>query len=601
MAPGDEAGCLALLPMPPSATLSNVLRLLLADADREVRVRLMVATIVVSLGGLLAALAPLALKALVDLLAGANGAVAAVTRDALGFALGYVATLCAGRLLNDIRPLMMGAAEQRLHARLSRRLFAHLLDLPASFHLDRRTGALSQSLAQSAAASQTILANIVQSLPLAVELATVVVILAHLGQPALVFIFVVSAGAYAIVFRDGTGRVRRRSKAVSASALAAHATVADTLLNIETIKCFNANDVANRHFAALTAVLERSWLLLHHQRLKLGLAASAIFATSVSTSFIVAIAAVEGGTLSLGGFVLATVYILQMARPIETLGAAARDIGQAIEFIDPALQILGLPAERARTPLDAEQRHDPESRPIEIRLQDVHLSYAGGPPVLSRLNLHIPAGQTLAIVGPSGSGKSSLARLLLGLVAPDSGQILFDQVPGERLGPAGCRALIGVVAQDVMLFDDTIAQNVGIGRPQATRKDIEDACRVARVHDFIQALPNGYDTRVGERGLKLSGGERQRIAIARAILKRPNIYLFDEATSALDSHTEAAIVDDLRRICRGRTTIMITHRMAVAQHADRLALLQDGRIQECGTHRELLERRRSTGDARHRA
>lgn len=591
MAPGDQAGSLVSLPMPPSATLGSVLRLLLADADRGIWVRLVVALLVVGLGGLLAALAPLALKALVDTLASAQGPASAVSRDALVLALAYVATLCMGRLLNDIRPLMMGAAEQRLHARLSRRFFAHMLDLPASFHLDRKTGALSHSLAQSSAASQSILANVVQSLPSVIELGTVIVVLGHLGQPALVLIFVASAAAYAVVFRDGTGRVRRRGQDVSAHAIAAHANVADALLNIETIKCFNAHDAARQRFAALTAALERSWLGLHHQRLKLGLAASIVFATSVTASFVVAIGAVERGTLSIGGFVLASVYILQMARPVETLGAAARDIGQAIEFIEPALRILAQPVERAaRTQLGATQRHNPGSKPVDIRLCKVHLSYSGGPPVLKDLDLHIPAGQTLAIVGPSGCGKSSLARLLLGLVEPDAGRVLFGQVSSDCLAPAEIRAMIGVVSQDVMLLDDTIALNVAIGRPQASRTDIEHACRAAQVHDFIRSLPAGYDTRVGERGLKLSGGERQRIAIARAILRQPAIYLFDEATSALDSLTEARIVGDLRRICSGRTTIMITHRMAVARHADRVALLQDGRILESGTHGELLAR-----------
>lgn len=595
MAPGDKAGRLVsppMPPMPPSATLRSVLRLLFADADREIWVRLVAALLVVGLGGLLAALAPLALKALVDTLASAQGRAAAIPRDALLFALAYVATLCVGRLLNDIRPLLMGAAEQRLHARLSRRFFAHVLDLPASFHLDRKIGALSHSLAQSSAASQSILANVVQSLPLLVELGTVIVVLGQLGQPALVLIFVASAAAYAVVFRDGTGRVRCRSKEVSARAIAAHASVADALLNVETIKCFNANDAANRRFTALTAALERSWLGLQQQRLKLGLAASIVFAASFTASFFVAIDAVERGTLSIGGFVLSTLYILQMARPIETLGAAARDIGQAIEFIDPALRILEQPVERAaRSQLGAAQCHNSDSKPVDIHLCNVHLSYSGGPPVLTRLDLHIPAGQTLAIVGPSGSGKSSVARLLLGLVEPDSGQVLFGLESSDRLDPARTRAMIGVVSQDVMLFDDTIAMNVAVGRPQAVRAEIEDACRAARVHDFIQSLPAGYDTRVGERGLKLSGGQRQRIGIARAILKQPGIYLFDEATSALDSRTEARIVSDLRRICAGRTTILITHRMTVARHADRIAVLQDGRIRESGTHDELLNRR----------
>lgn len=229
--------------------------------------------------------------------------------------------------------------------------------------------------------------------------------------------------------------------------------------------------------------------------------------------------------------------------------------------------------------------------PVDIRFCKVQLSYpGGGAPVLSDLDLHIPAGKSLAIVGPSGSGKSSLAKLLLGLVEADAGQILFGQTPSDHLTPADIRAMIGVVSQDVTLFDDSIAENVRIGRPHATRTEIEDACRAAQAHDFIQSLPAGYDTRVGERGLKLSGGERQRIAIARAIIRQPSIYLLDEATSALDGRTEAQIVRSLGRICAGRTMIMITHRVAAARYADRIAVLQEGHILELGSHGELLAR-----------
>jgi ABC-type multidrug transport system fused ATPase/permease subunit len=265
---------------------------------------------------------------------------------------------------------------------------------------------------------------------------------------------------------------------------------------------------------------------------------------------------------------------------------------QAIEFMGPTLGALAESVESAApTEPDSTPPHAYRRGAVDIRFCDVHLSYESDPPVLSDLNLHVPAGQTLAVVGPRGAGKTSLARLLLSLVKPDSGRILFDLVPGDWLGPAAVRTLIGVVSQDVMLLDDTIAANVSIGRPQATQADIEVACRAVRIRDFIRSLPAGYDTRVGERGLKLSGGERQRLAIARAILKQPSVYLLDEATSALDVRTEAAIVRDLRRICAGRTTIMITHRLAVARHADRIAVLQDGRIGELGTHRELMDGR----------
>lgn len=579
-------------PAPVPQTLWSVLRHLLADADRTVRLPLAAALIAAGAGALLTALAPLALKGMVDALAGPQEVATGLANQVSLLAMAYIAVLCAGRLLNELRPLLMGTAEQRLQARLSRRFFAHLLDLPASYHLDRRTGALSQSISQATVASQLVMESLAQILPTVVELVTVIVVLGHLGQPALVGVFVGSAAAYAVVFRWGLGLVRRSGKDVSANAIAAHSTLADALLNIETIKCFGAAPSAKRRFGASTESLLRSWSVLHRQRLKLGLAVAAVFAVSVSASMAVAIGAVEQGTLSIGGLVLSTVYMLQMVRPIEVFGAALRDVGQAIEFALPAIDVLRQPVE-GTLPSPALPAATPaigRNVPVDIEISNVRLAYAGGPSVLDGLTLQIPAGTSLAIVGPSGSGKSSLARLILRLIEPDAGRIRYGRVCSRQLRPVDIRAMVGFVPQDVVLFDDTISLNVGIGRPDASAAQIEQACRAARVHDFVRSLPDGYETRVGPRGLKLSGGERQRIGIARALLKRPGIYLFDEATSALDGATEAEILQDLRGICAGCTTIIITHRLTAARLAQRIAVLEAGRITELGTHEELLGR-----------
>jgi ABC-type multidrug transport system fused ATPase/permease subunit len=574
---------------PAPATLWSVLRHLLADADGSVRLPLAAALIAAGAAALLTALAPLALKGMVDALAGARELATGLPNQVPLLAAAYLAVLCAGRLLNELRPQLMGSAEQRLQARLSRRFFAHLLDLPASYHLERRTGALSQSISQATVASQLVLESLAQALPMAIELVAVIVVLGHLGQPALVAIFLCSTALYAMVFRWGLGRIRRRGTEVSAHAIAAHANLADALLNIETIKCFAAAPAARRRFGASTDSLLRSWSALHQQRLRLGLGVAAVFALSISASMAVAIRAVEQGTLSIGGLVLSTVYMLQMVRPIEVFGAALRDIGQAMEFALPAIDVLRQPVEATLPGPNLPAAPTIQRRePIDIEISDVRLAYAGGPRVLDGLTLQIPAGTSLAIVGPSGAGKSSLARLILRLVEPEAGRIRFGRVGSRQLSAIDIRALVGYVPQDIVLFDDTIAFNVGIGRPDASPAEIEQACRAARVHGFIQTLPDGYATRVGPRGLKLSGGERQRIGIARALLRRPGIYLFDEATSALDGATEAEIVNDLRDICAGCTTIIITHRLAAARMAQRIAVLREGRILELGTHEELL-------------
>jgi len=336
----------------------------------------------------------------------------------------------------------------------------------------------------------------------------------------------------------------------------------------------------------------------------MGLAQTATFTVSVTVSLWLAAEAVAQGTLSVGGFVLANAYMLQVVRPLEMLGVAVRDLSHATAFIRPLLDVLNEPTERsanASIELKARDSHAPgkasttntantPSSPFKgpcISFQGVDFGYGNGH-VLKGLDLHIGAGRNVAIVGTSGSGKSSLVRLLLRLYDPMGGQILIDRIPLDTLPVTELRDMIGLVPQDVALLNDTIAGNIGIGRSGAQRRDIERAARIAHLHDFISQLPAGYDTSIGERGLKLSGGERQRIAIARAILRRPKVYVFDEATSMLDSQTEAAILRNVRQAATGCTTITIAHRLSTARDADEIVVLDNGKIAERGVHAALL-------------
>jgi ATP-binding cassette subfamily B protein len=299
--------------------------------------------------------------------------------------------------------------------------------------------------------------------------------------------------------------------------------------------------------------------------------------------------------------------MLQVVRPLEMLGVAMRDLSQAVAFIHPLLDVLRVPMEvPARALPGPEQAPErcapgtaaappPATRTIgsrqgapRIRFQGVHFGYDANRPVLKDFELDIEAGAMVAIVGASGSGKSSIARLLLRFYDPVAGQILLDQLPVDALAIGELRGMIGLVPQDVALFNDTIAANIGIAVSGAQRRDIEHAARVAHLHDFISQLPAGYDTLVGERGLKISGGERQRIAIARAILRRPRIYVLDEATSMLDSRTEAAVLRSVREAAAGCTTLTIAHRLSTARHADEIVVLENGRITERGRHASLI-------------
>jgi ABC-type multidrug transport system fused ATPase/permease subunit len=591
--------------MPSTRDLIAALRVLADNMDRTVAWRLVATVLMVVAGGLLAGLAPLALKVMIDAATGTPDLRDRTASTAmLTSAAAYLVAICGGRLLTELRPSLIGAAEQRLYARLRRRFFGHLLALPLTFHLGRSTGAMVHGLQQAISGYQVIVFNIVHSIvPVLVELVTVALVLASLGQPALIATFVGSALAYLAVMGLPRYGFRDAAQAVSNASIDAHGLLTDGLLNIEAIKCFGAERTARDRFGKAADRLEGRWARLQRHRLRMGFAVTATFALSMSASLAIAVHAVTQGTLTTGGFVLANVYMLQVLRPLEMLGSAARDLSQSLEFIRPLIDVLQEapeidgsnkysttrepdvdspgPADTAVTKFD--RRGAPS-----ISFRDVHLAYGAGKPVLRGLSLNIAAGSTVAIVGASGSGKSSLVRLLLRLCEPQAGGIVLDGIAIDALPLGDLRSMVAVVPQDTVLFNESIAFNIGIGKAGATQGEIEQAARLAEIHEFIAALPAGYGTMVGERGLRLSGGERQRIAIARAVLKNPRVFVFDEATSMLGSLTERAIVRNLQQISADRTTITIAHRLATVRHADEIVILDEGRVAECGDHAALL-------------
>ncbi|MBX3628262.1 MAG: ABC transporter ATP-binding protein [Rhizobacter sp.] len=523
---------------PPTAlaTLRSLLELLADSADPRLRCQLAAILVLAASGSVLAGLAPLALQHLVDALrlsqvddgSAASTAHSSDPSPMLWLGAAYLLALAVGRVLAELRLFLAGLTEQRLHARLSRRYLAHLLELPLAFHTGRSTGALANGLVQAAAGCQMGLNSLLQCLPVLVELLTVLLVLAQLGQPALVGIFALSALAYGLIFARGARRARIHGKSVSQAGLQLHGELADKLLNIETIKCFGAAPRARTRFDEASRLLEGRWARLHAQRARTGLLVAAAFTTSVGSSLFIAGQATASGSLTMGGFVLVTVCMLQMVRPLELLGSAIRDLAQSLEFTGPLLEVMRMQPETAVQPpatgsatADAPPPHLTNDGPPDLLFRAVHLDLGRGEPALRGLDLHVPAGSTMAIVGHSGAGKSSLARLLPRLHEATSGTILWNGWPIQRMALDRLRQSVAVVAQDTTLFSDSIAANIGIGRLDASREEIEGAARQAQIHAFIASLPDGYDTQVGERGLRLSGGERQRIAIARAILVRP--------------------------------------------------------------------------------
>jgi len=601
--------------MQQQADLARAARLLFDCLDRTTAWRLLATNAMAIAAGLIAGLAPLALKALVDTAQGDPGIVGAPSLTTLGAS--YLLCLSLVRISSEVRPVLTSAVEQRLYRRLRLRYFQHTLDLPLGFHLDERAGAAAHALQQGVTGYQIIVHSLLSSiLPVVVEAITVSAVLLSLAQPLLTLVFAATTVAYVTAAMRRTRSFAAAAQKVSAAGADANGVLTESLTNIEPVKCFGAEAQMAGDFASATARLEHHWSELYRQRLRGGLVLLAVFVVSISASLLTATHGLREGTLTIGGFVLANMYMVQVLRPLDTLAAAVRDATHALAFIDPLLRILETPAELPTEPPSPETiesthagcstRAEPcmerpgsarscsarptghASRAPRIQFEDIELAFGRGDAVLSGLTLDIPAGRTTAIVGASGCGKSTVARLLLRLWTPASGTIRWDGQPIDVLPLEQLRSKIAIVPQDTVLFNRTIAANIGIGRPGATPSEIERAAKIVRLHDVVQALPAGYQTVIGERGLKMSGGERQRLAIARAILRDPLVFVFDEATSMLDSRTEQDLLKDLQQICAGRTTIMIAHRLAALRHADKIVVLAQGRVAEQGDHGMLL-------------
>lgn len=621
--------------MPTPSQLGLALRVLFIGMGRAMAGRLIAANVLALTGGVLAGLAPLALKQMIDLagkVPGPSGTLTDLSGFA-GYALAYLLCLGIGRIVAEGRPLLVSTAEQGLYAKLRVRYLEKLLALPLGFHLGSQTGTLSQSLQQAIAGYQLILSSVVNGLvPLLVEASTVIVVLITLGQASLAMTFAMTAGALWLAVGMHLPHLRARARAVAQAAANTHGQLADSLVNYEPIKCFGAERRTVRRFQELAESLAAHWQQLQYRRFAMGAAVAAVFTLSVATSLAIAILGLATDTLSLGGFVLATLYMVQIVRPLEMVSSATRDVSQGLAFVRPLLDILGMPADGGRVSSEEgiEQRHagppmgghsgssgraerqDGANLPdgaqpsqcrepgsilaasthgLSVSLLQVRLGFDDGPSVLQGLDFEIPAGKTVALVGASGSGKSSLSRLLLRLIDPQDGYITIDGVPIEAFPVEQLRSMIAVVPQDLAMLNDTIRANIALGEEHASPTNIAQAVRLAGLEGLISSLPSGYDTPVGERGLKLSGGERQRIALARAILRNPRLYVLDEATSMLDAHTERMILENIKVFAAGPTVLMIAHRLAAARHADDITVLSGGRIVEQGTHAALMAKR----------
>jgi len=524
---------------------------------------------------------PVALKRIVDQL---NIAPSLLVLP-VALLVAYGAARISVTLFTELRQVVFARVMARSSREITLRVFRHLHGLSLRFHLGRRTGGIARDVERGSNAVSDLLDwTLYTILPTGLEVLLVTAVLVWAYDWGFAFITLGTLVAYAAwTFAITEWRTRYYRAAVEADTRASERAV-DSLLNYETVKYFNNEKHEALRYDENLINLENARVKAQTSLATLNLGQTIVVSIGVTAMMWRAAAGVVAGELTIGDLVLVNAYLLQLSAPLFLLGMVYREVKQALTNME---RLFGLLDERQ----DVQDR--PGAVPLEtehptVRFEDVEFAYDERRRILHGVNFDIPAGGTVAVVGHSGSGKSTLTRLLYRFYDIDGGRILIDGRDIREYTQASLRAAIAIVPQDTVLFNDTIFYNILYGRTEASREEVEAASRAAHIHDFIVGLPDGYDTEVGERGLKLSGGEKQRVAIARALLKNPKILIFDEATSALDSQSEKSIQAELDRIQVGRTTLSIAHRLSTVMDADLILVMDRGRIVERGRHAELL-------------
>jgi ATP-binding cassette subfamily B protein len=488
----------------------------------------------------------------------------------------------------ELRDVVFVRVAQRAMRRVALGVFRHLHSLSLRFHLERQTGGMTRDIERGTSGISTLLSYVIFSiLPVVLEFALVAAVL--IGRfdwrfAAVTFGAVALYIAFTVLVTEWRMEIRRRANELDSRA---STRAIDSLLNYETVKYFGNEDFEARRYDENLRKYEDAATRSESSLGLLNIGQSLIIAAAVTALMLLAAEGVARKAFTLGDLVLVNGLLIQLYIPLNVLGMVYRNIKQSLLDMD---RMFGLLTEH-REIEDRPGALPLPSGPATVVFSHVDFSYEKARQVLHDVSFSIPAGQRVAVVGHSGSGKSTLARLLFRFYDASRGAILVNGMDIREVQQASLRAAIGIVPQDTVLFNDTVLYNIRYGRPQASDAQVIEAARAAHIHDFIESLPAKYQTMVGERGLKLSGGEKQRVAIARAILKNPRILIFDEATSALDSRAEKAIQDELERIARGRTTLVIAHRLSTVMDADQILVLHQGRVIERGTHGELLEAR----------
>ena len=566
-------------------TLTKVAPYLWPDDQPWVKRRVVWALVLLVLAKLIAVGTPFLYKEAVDALA--KDAVPAIALGAVGLTVAYGMTRLMTVGFQQLRDAVFAPVGQRALRRLALETFAHIHRLSMRYHITRKTGGLSRIIERGVKGVDFLLRFMLFSVgPLILELALVGIVLLVMFDVWYLVIVAVTIALYVwFTFKVTEWRVKLRRE-MNEQDTDANQKAIDSLLNFETVKYFGAETREATRYDSAMRQYEAAALKTAYSLAFLNFGQSVLITGGLIGVMVLAALGVQAGTLTVGDFVMVNAYMIQITVPLNFLGTVYREIRQSLVDMGEMFDLLDQPAEvtdkPGATPLQVDGGR--------IDLEDVRFGYDGDREILKGISLTVPAGQTVAIVGATGSGKSTIGRLLFRFYDVTGGALKIDGQDVRDVTLKSLHAAIGVVPQDTVLFNDTIRYNIGYGRDGASQEQIEQAARDAQIHDFIASLPQGYDTQVGERGLKLSGGEKQRVGIARTLLKDPPILLLDEATSALDSDTEREIQDALARAGEGRTVITIAHRLSTIAEADRIVVLEAGEIVEQGTHDQLLAR-----------
>ena len=576
--------------MKKNSTFFNTSKLLLPylwpKNRKDLRTRVILAGLSMILAKVASVYTPLILGNAVDSLNDLSSGINLLLYVPIAIIISYGLVRIASFAFNEIRDALFSKVSQNAIRRVSLKVFKHLHFLSLDFHLSRQTGGLNRFIDRGTKGIDFLLRYVLFNVvPTFIELVLVIFILLTLYGFEYAIITFITISIYVILtFTITQWRLQFR-KDMNLADNAASTKMIDSLLNFETVKYFNNE---NHEFKRLDESLEKYENAANKNRTSLSLlniSQTFVIMIGITLMLVLTVFGIQNKTISVGGFVVINAYMLQLYQPLNFLGTIYREIRQSLVDMENMFNLL-----KEKNSIDDNGSEHLKNNNAEIIFNNIFFGYENKRTIIKNISFSIPEGKSLAIVGPTGAGKSTISKLLFRFYDPDSGEILINKKNIKKYKQNSLRQMIGVVPQDTVLFNDTIFYNISYGLIDSSEEDVINAAKIAGIHDFIESIPDKYNTIVGERGLKLSGGEKQRVAIARAVLKNPSILFFDEATSALDTNTEKEINKNLNKISQGKTTLIIAHRLSTVSNADKIIVIDKGNIVEEGDHSSLLNK-----------